>query len=88
MTLQEQIVRIGEFVFVDDPAAVLRLLDESGLFEIVTPNGDAYQLTCQTGTVTKTEAIGNNPKQGQQNMKWCIKKLADLNGAKLRFGQT
>ena len=88
MTYQEQIVRIGEFVFVDDPAAVLRMLDESGLFEIVSPNGDAYQLTCQTGTVTKTERMGNDPGHAQPDMKWCIRKLDDLKVSKSRFVQS
>jgi hypothetical protein len=78
-------VRIGDFVFVDDPAAVLRMLDESGLFEIVSPNGDAYHLTCQTGTVTKAERKGNDPKHQQQDLKWCIRKLDDFKDSKSRF---
>jgi hypothetical protein len=80
-------VRIGEFVFVDDPAAVLRMLDESGLFEIVSPNGDAYHLTCQTGTITKSEARGNDPAHQQHDLKWCMRKLDNLKVSKSRFVQ-
>jgi hypothetical protein len=80
-------MRIGEFVFVDDPAAVLRMLDESGLFEIVSPNGDSYRLTCQSGTVTKSESQGTDPKHRQQDLKWCIRKLDDIKGSKSRFVQ-
>jgi hypothetical protein len=84
---QEQNVRIGEFVFVDDPGAVLRMLEESGLFEIVSPNGDAYHLTCQTGTVTKSEGRGNHPAHQQHNLKWYMRKLDDLKVSKSPFAQ-
>jgi hypothetical protein len=88
LTFKEQIVRIGEFVFVGDPATVLRMLDESGLFEIVSPDGDAFHLTCQSGTVTRSESRGNDPNHRQQDMKWCIRKLDDFKDSKSRFVQS
>ena len=81
-------MRIGEFVFVSDPAAVLRSLEESGLFEIVSPDGDAFHLTCQSGTVTKSESRGNDPKHRQQDVKWMIRKIDDLNDSKSRLVQS
>jgi hypothetical protein len=82
LTFKEQIVRIGEFVFVGDPATVLRML------EIVSPDGDAFHLTCQSGTVTRSESRGNDPNHRQQDLKWCIRKLDDFKDSKSRFVQS
>jgi hypothetical protein len=70
-------VRIGESVFVNDPAAVLRMLDETGAFEIVSPDGEVYRLSCQSGIVIKSESKGNDPEHGQERLKWCLRKLDD-----------
>ncbi len=59
---------------VDDPAETLR--NQDGTFEVVSPYGHIFHVTCRRGTTMRICEIGKSETQlVYESRKWKIKKI-------------
>lgn len=62
-------------VTVDNPAEVLR--NQHGIFEVVSPYGLVFHVTCQPGTAMKMREVAKPPRKIEPvSMAWQIRKVS------------
>ena len=62
-------------VTVDNPAEVLR--NQNGVFEVVSPYGMVFHVTCQPGTLMKMREVSKPPRNIEPvSMAWRIRKVS------------
>jgi hypothetical protein len=66
---------LQDAVTVDNPAEILR--NQNGIFEIVSPYGLVFHVTCQPGTTMKMREVGHPPRSAEPfTMAWRIRKIS------------
>ncbi|HYX70276.1 MAG TPA: hypothetical protein VE825_14155 [Terriglobales bacterium] len=65
---------INETLVTHDPAQALR--NEAGIFELISPTGEKFQLTCRAGqSIVSFRYV---PKGHNESREWQVKKVAEL----------
>jgi hypothetical protein len=67
---------INETLATHDPAQALR--NEAGIFDLVSPTGEKFQITCRAGQ--SIVSLRYAPKGHGESREWQIKKVAELRG--------
>lgn len=67
---------INETLVTHDPAQALR--NEAGIFEVASPTGERFQVTCRAGQ--SIVSLRYAPKGHGESREWQVKKVAELRG--------
>jgi len=68
--------KMNEPVLVDSPSEALK--NESGVFELVSPQGEVLLLACEPGLAMGVpERVSFDPRRTRTDNRWEIKKIAE-----------
>lgn len=67
---------INETLVTHDPAQALH--NEAGIFEVFSPTGERFQVTCRSGQ--SIVSLRYAPKGHGETREWQVKKVAELRG--------
>ncbi len=67
---------LDEIIFVSDPARALG--DETGIFNVATPAGDSFRVTCRHGHPIVVHNFDPSPWAKTSALVWYVKKIREI----------
>ncbi len=69
-------MKLNEVVLAENPVSLL--WPERGIFEVVSPGGAKFRITCELGRPMQTENIGYATELRRSDICWRIEKVGEL----------
>jgi hypothetical protein len=73
------LLKLNQVILAESPSAALQ--NESGVFELASPQGEVILVTCEPGLMLGApQQVSFDPQRARSDHCWEIKKIAELPG--------